>query len=401
MKGFFPATSLQVISTNHMLPQCGKCGLLDGCRTPKMPVAGLGKRGIMIIGEAPGANEDAVGRPFVGMSGERLQAALRKAGVELFRDCWVTNALSCRPPDNKIDSDKKIEYCRPLVLKAITEKMPTSIILVGQKAVLSVIGHLWKKSIGEMKRWAGLHIPVREWNCWVTPVYHPSFLMRMHDDIVLERLFDESIRKAVKKTERPWKQPRYDFTGDCKILMNQHEANEIERIANNGLVAWDYETTTLNPDSKDADIVSCSISDGKESVAYPFTGNFIYATKKVLTDSSVKKIGANAKFEERWTRRKLGIRVRGWTWDTVLAAHAIDNRNGITSVKFQAFLRLGVADWSSSITPYLEGKSGIKPNKIKELDLRKLLTYNALDSLFEYRIAVLQAKELGVKLAGS
>lgn len=398
MKGFFPETSLSVITADPMLPQCGKCGLLNTCKTPKMPVAGMGKRKIMIVGEAPGASEDAEGKPFVGISGQRLQRALRKCGIELFRDCWVTNALSCRPPDNKIDSNKKIDYCRPLVLKAINEHKPVSILVVGQKAVQSVIGNVWAKSIGPMERWVGLQIPARKWNCWITPVYHPSFLMRMHDDIVLERSFDSNVSKAVRHDQRPWKNPGYDFQSDCKLLFKQSEACEIESMASCKLISWDYETTTLNPDSPHAEILSCSISDGKTSIAYPFIGKFIDATEKVLCHKSIKKIGANIKFEERWTRKKLGVRVRGWIWDTVLAAHAIDPRSGITSVKFQAFMRLGVPDWSSSISPYLEGNTGIGPNKIKEVDLRKLLMYNALDSLFEYKIAMMQSKELGVDL---
>src|SRR5688572_528647 len=87
------------------IPKCGACGLLKGCKSPKMPVSGKGAKGILIIGEAPGRDEDIQGRPFVGATGEKLETTLRKLGVEMRRDCWLTNALICRPKANVIEKE--------------------------------------------------------------------------------------------------------------------------------------------------------------------------------------------------------------------------------------------------------------------------------------------------------
>lgn len=92
------------------------------------------------------------------------------------------------------------------------------------------------------------------------------------------------------------------------------------------------------------------------------------------------------KFEERWTVAKLGCKVRGWHWDTMLAAHILDNRSGITSLKFQAFVHLGISDYDSHISPFLYSKHPNETNRIDQVDDKSLLLYNGLDSLLEYLI---------------
>ena len=118
---------------------------------------------------------------------------------------------------------------------------------------------------------------------------------------------------------------------------------------------------------------------------------------KDFLKSKTPKIGANDKFEERWCLKHLGISVKNWVWDTVLAAHCLDNRPGITSVKFQAFVRLGVEDYDSSVKPFLEGAGGNGRNRIREVDVGKFLLYCGLDSLLEYKVAKIQAREMGVR----
>jgi hypothetical protein len=76
------------------------------------------------------------------------------------------------------------------------------------------------------------------------------------------------------------------------------------------------------------------------------------------------------------------------------AAHVLDNRHGITSVKFQAFVRLGVSLWDKDVSPFLEVDGGNQPNRIREVDLRQLLVYNGMDALLEYKLAEIMMKEL-------
>jgi hypothetical protein len=108
------------------------------------------------------------------------------------------------------------------------------------------------------------------------------------------------------------------------------------------------------------------------------------------------------KFEWTWTLNKLNIEITDFCWDTMLAAHVIDNRPYITSIKFLAYIYFGVIDYNSEIEPYLKGvdeKNANSMNRILELTKTeagrtKLLTYCGMDSIFEYRAAMKQMEEL-------
>src|SRR5690606_23623431 len=143
MAGFFPASQLQVAKAPPSLaPQCGACGLFKTCKSPKMPVSGKGRREILVVAEAPGKDEDDRGIQLVGESGQLLERAMRKAGVDMRKDCWLTNSLICRPPNNRMPTKQEIDYCRPNLLKTIKELDPKVIILLGGSAVRSLIGYL-------------------------------------------------------------------------------------------------------------------------------------------------------------------------------------------------------------------------------------------------------------------
>lgn len=175
--------------------------------------------------------------------------------------------------------------------------------------------------------------------------------------------------------------------------------DKIEEIIEAGMpCAVDYETNMLKPDGDDARIICAGICQaGDETVAFPWGSRVEEAMRKFI-QSPIKKIAANMKFEDRWTRRILGHGIRNLVWDTMQAAHVLDNRPEITSVKFQAFVRLGVARYDQRIKPYLESESSRHPNRIEQLPLQILLKYCALDNLYEYHIARLQMQDMGYVL---
>lgn len=384
-------------------PGCAACGLHKGCLSPKMPVHGQGARKILVVGEAPGENEDYQGKPFVGKSGEMLKTALGRNQVGLFQDCWVTNSLRCRPKRNKLPKDPKklIEHCRPYLLTAIKELQPEVIILLGGVPVQSLIGWLWKEDMKGIMRWAGWQIPSTRLNAWVCPTYHPSYVgrERSKDGQVVEALFQTHIDAACALSGRPYPDGPPDLRKAVKCIHNPDEAADlIHRLIDaHRPVAFDYETDRLKPDHPNARIVCCSVSDGTVSVAFPWHGAAVRAMKELLT-SDIPKVGFNVKFEECWTRRALGIRVCNWVFDGMLAAHVIDNRPGTKSLKFQAFVRMGADSYDDEIKPYLMADDGNQRNRITELSLSKLLLYCGVDSLYESRLAAMLAPQLGVEL---
>ncbi len=121
--------------------------------------------------------------------------------------------------------------------------------------------------------------------------------------------------------------------------------------------------------------------------------------RKILKDPQIKKIASNLKFEESWDRFKLMIKCIGWIFDTMLAAHVLDNRRGITSLKFQAYIRYGLADYDSHLTSFIESdeEEGANTfNTIHKADLDDVLSYCGVDSMLEFRLAMDQMKEMGI-----
>lgn len=409
MDGFFSESELFVKSPPSLLPACGVCKLFEQCNSPKMPVSGEGRRKILVLGEGPGRNEDIQGKQFVGESGRFLVDKFARCGVDFRRDCWVTNSVICRPTRkdekgqvrNRKPTDKEISYCRPNLIQTINELQPEIIIPLGSVAVKSLIGWLWKGDVGSIERWLGWKIPCQKLNAWITPNWHPAAIgYEEKNKEVMEKLFEKHLSRALKLKGRPFKKVP-DYLSQVQCIYDPDEAAEaIRKITkdNPSLVAFDYETNCLKSDSDVAKIVSCSLSDGETTIAYPWVGEATKATKEFFV-SDVAKVAANAKFEIRWTRSKLGVWIKNIVFDTMQAAHILDNRKAITSVKFQAFVLLGQPSYNDHIEPFLEAPrklGGNAINRIDDINLRQLLVYNGLDSLLEILIARKQMKKLGV-----
>jgi len=75
--------------------------------------------------------------------------------------------------------------------------------------------------------------------------------------------------------------------------------------------------------------------------------------------------------------------VNHWIWDTMVTQHYLDNRNGVTSLKFQAFVRWGIPHYGLPVEDYLKSKDGSGFNKIKDAPMGTLLQYNGMDACFE------------------
>ena len=181
MKGFFSKEEVgSSIVTKSKKLTCFACGLYKDVQSPKMEPYGNFKKKVMIIGEAPGKEEDRNGKPWQGRVGRMLQRTLEELGIDLFDDCISLNAINCRPPDNRNPSPNELNCCREVkVIKAITDFNPEKIILLGTSALTSFLGHRWKKSLGGITKWRGWNIPDQQYKAWVCPTFHPSYVSRM------------------------------------------------------------------------------------------------------------------------------------------------------------------------------------------------------------------------------
>ncbi len=152
------------------IAQCTACDL---CKTRNKTVPGAGARNAnwMIVGEAPGADEDESGLPFVGRSGKLLDAMLRATNHSREKNVFIANTLKCRPPDNRNPAPDELAACAPYLHRQIALMQPKMLLTVGKFAAQTITSS--EEAIGAMRgqTFTYQNIPVR-----VT--YHPSYLLR-------------------------------------------------------------------------------------------------------------------------------------------------------------------------------------------------------------------------------
>lgn len=132
---------------------------------------------VILVGEAPGENEDLQGIPFVGRAGKLLNEFLVKANLSRENDLYIVNTVKCRPPNNRIPTEAEKESCRAILLSQIEIISPKIILLCGATALKSFINN--KLSISKI-RGEIFEIEVKGKKYKAMPIFHPSYLLRNH-----------------------------------------------------------------------------------------------------------------------------------------------------------------------------------------------------------------------------
>jgi DNA polymerase len=133
------------------------------------------KARLLLVGEAPGPQENVQGKPFVGRAGQLLDKILEAAEFDPEKDVYITNSVFRMPPGEAGSTFRKptteeIEYYRPYVLEIIRLIDPLVILLTGNVACQSILGKTGITSLrGQWNQWQGR---------WVMPIFHPSYLLR-------------------------------------------------------------------------------------------------------------------------------------------------------------------------------------------------------------------------------
>lgn len=151
------------------IQDCQKCKL---CQTRKNIVFGEGNRDadIMFIGEGPGADEDAQGRPFVGKAGQLMNKAFQGLGIDR-NSVYITNIVKCRPPANRVPEDDEAEACLNYLRNQVMLVKPKLIVLLGSTALKNILG----KEYG-ITACRGKWIEKKE--ILYMPTWHPAALLR-------------------------------------------------------------------------------------------------------------------------------------------------------------------------------------------------------------------------------
>ncbi len=149
---------------------CISCGLSQN-RKNIVFSRGNTESNIMVIGEAPGAQEDLKGQPFVGRSGMLLNELMNSVGINFDQDCYICNLVKCRPPNNRRPNKSELDSCRPWLNKQLELVKPSILLLLGATAVEEFLGFR-----GRLSKIRGEWIPLDKW--LVMPLFHPAYLLR-------------------------------------------------------------------------------------------------------------------------------------------------------------------------------------------------------------------------------
>ena len=160
-------------SLKKLNSECVECTTCNLSETRKNVVVGKGNESaqVVIIGEGPGEQEDITGLPFVGRAGKMLDTALSSVDIDPLEDCYITNIVKCRPPNNRKPSAVESEACMPWLNEQINLLKPKIIILAGSTAVQSFLGI--DEPISKIRgQW------IEKDNIKYMPIFHPSYLLR-------------------------------------------------------------------------------------------------------------------------------------------------------------------------------------------------------------------------------
>ena len=154
---------------------CRRCSL-GASRLNVVVSRGNPQARLMVIGEGPGAQEDELGQPFVGRSGQLVDLMLESVGIHSNRDAYVCNIVKCRPPENRKPPALEMAPCRPWLDQQIALVDPQVILLAGATAVEGLLGIKGgiTKLRGQWRQGEGGSLEGR----WLMPIFHPSYLLR-------------------------------------------------------------------------------------------------------------------------------------------------------------------------------------------------------------------------------
>jgi uracil-DNA glycosylase family 4 len=177
------STAEELIQLHQTIRSCKNCGL-HATRTQAVPGVGPCPADLMIVGEAPGFNEDRQGEPFVGAAGKLLDTLLARIGLSR-ADVYITNVLKCRPPMNRDPMPNEAEACSPYLKQQLALIKPKVVLILGRHALERLM-----PGQGSISRIHGSLI--RRGDVAYVPLYHPAAALHNGSLVAdLEHDFDQ------------------------------------------------------------------------------------------------------------------------------------------------------------------------------------------------------------------
>lgn len=376
----------------HIVPEyananCSACRL--NCNS-RLQIAGKGKRRILVLFDTQDAIQQTTKTYFCGARYTYVRNILYKYGITT-DDFWVTSTIQCYTDSPE---EASAVHCKPNLIRAIKQLKPLLIIGFGELTAKSLLSYIIEDGV-YLDRVHGLLHVNRELGCNVMCTYTPhpsSYKGNSIEDFLIQRDIHIAV-KSLSVPARTWKEE-----SACVRILSEKQAREELLIRINDkterVSALDYETNALKPYNKNSKIVSCAVSENTDdSFAFELTDGIAPLLREYWQTEHITKIAHNSAFERTWTIVKLGVVPAKLTIDTMLLAHAMDNRDKWLSIKFLAPMLTGCPIWNNHIESYLHptkqdeqlyGEYAI--NRISSIPVRQLLMYNGIDSLVELRV---------------
>jgi len=351
--------------------QCEECPLLwDSLRA----VEGYGPLDakVIVVGEAPGASEEAQGIPFVGQSGQLLDAAFAQTEGSLV---FKTNVVACRPPNNREPTEVEVKCCKPRLLHELETLAGNRVMALGHTAC-----DFFSVPFGERGA-------VFSWNDkLVMPNWHPAYILRAPDDAseflgLVKRIVEGPFEVNYLK----WPEVRWVTTvDDLRVALAE--------CPDDAWVAFDIETDQVqwyDTPTKPRDSILMLQIAWSPDFALILSDEMLYDVEGVpevlqAFFGRVKTVGHNAKFDCVFLKSHLGLSIVQDA-DTMLAHYTLDE-NKKHGLKWVVRNEFGIPDYEeATITQYLSSRN----DRYSKIPPEELAKYGAMDV-----VATLRLREL-------
>ena len=435
--GFFDNSNIELINN------CSSCTGREKCKHPCLS-GYKGSNNILLLFGSPTKYEEYRGDSFSGNLYDWYKEQFKKLGIS-WDECSKVHTVGCYADDAKALTKYK-KKCTNRVIDFIKEVKPKLIIAFGSDTLDLTVGRDYTRDIGSSSKWRGFFMPIKNlgFESWLMTTFSFNEIcfqdslvniiikkekqlkkaLTTPDEIVdaisfhsnfkiAYRLFLTDLRKAVityRKTipEDPAKSvPIHTLKDKETIIDYLKKTYAYLKERPNAILTIDLETNGLKPYNYDKRVYSCAIYANPELGSFSFPLNPIYATRKYdkyddipkadedivvelkhIAELNPRVCGANYKYDMVWLKVVLGVELERCVWDTVVVAHLLDPRDGITSLKFQTYINFGIA-YEEGIHEYLKStkeendKYGTNAlNDIFNAPMDDVLYYNALDVVY-------------------
>lgn len=357
-------------------PMCKLCPLSQTARSVCVWGEGPSGEEVMWVGRNPGGEEDARGRPFVGPAGKLLREAATRAGLPVEQG-YITNLVKCYTPQNGVPDVTTIKACDRYLREELTTVKPKYVIAMGNEALK------WFTGRSGITAATGKEVWSEDWNCWLLPIFHPSYLLQSHDP-KLRTQFDATLNRYVGFIHNSGilaehQQPVVQL---CQTKEDVSEA--FRALATCEVIAYDLETTGLDAWAEGAKVLTVQLAGSPDKawvlpVDHPQAEIRVRLSEVAELLRNKKTVAHNCIFDMGWfTKEEISVST---TFDTMLAAHMHDEH--------------GPKDLKSLVVSELNGPNyGIDLSNAESVPLPVLAEYGGLDAAYTFQLREQQLRRM-------